>query len=429
MKKLAKKHVHNVQWVKDNDLCIGCGVCLAACPNEAIGMHHSRNTGTILPVIDERICIRCGRCLEVCYGFGVDKELSQNLFGGESNTILSCYKHTYFGYARSERIREGSTSGGAITAVLASSLQQGLIDRAIVTRMEPGNPPRARAYIAASVEEIEAAKGSKYCPVSIGDCVSLIKPDLRYAVVGLPCQLYAIRKLEMMNPRIAESIVLHLGLLCGGMPTYLATEQLLKNHGFDNNPIRRMEYRGGQWPGNLIIEAANSSIDSLVSAPYPMYWGGIDRYAVPFRCLVCNDGFNMFSDVSFGDVWMARPSKHRETSLMIARTDVGESCINAAVESGSLHVEDVEGKDVLQAQQGLVKNKLSSVASLVWLCRLLRKPLPSIDMIRIPNHRFPNLVRSLDLTFGNLLASRRNLWRYFAAYHSLKKRIGVFLST
>ena len=47
-------------WV-NQDLCVGCGVCVDDCPVGAITLKEDQKA-----IIDEDECIRCGRCHEVC---------------------------------------------------------------------------------------------------------------------------------------------------------------------------------------------------------------------------------------------------------------------------------------------------------------------------------------------------------------------------
>lgn len=46
-------------WI-DEELCVGCGVCVESCPAEAIVMEES------LAVLDMESCLRCGICHDVC---------------------------------------------------------------------------------------------------------------------------------------------------------------------------------------------------------------------------------------------------------------------------------------------------------------------------------------------------------------------------
>ena len=45
----------------DEDTCIGCGICVDACPQEVIEVVDS-----VLEVVNEDACIACGDCLEEC---------------------------------------------------------------------------------------------------------------------------------------------------------------------------------------------------------------------------------------------------------------------------------------------------------------------------------------------------------------------------
>ncbi len=47
-------------WINE-DLCVGCGVCVDDCPVGAITLKENQKA-----VIDEDGCIRCGQCHEVC---------------------------------------------------------------------------------------------------------------------------------------------------------------------------------------------------------------------------------------------------------------------------------------------------------------------------------------------------------------------------
>jgi len=46
-------------WVNE-EMCVGCGVCVEECPVEAISMVEET------ACIDDEKCIRCGRCHDAC---------------------------------------------------------------------------------------------------------------------------------------------------------------------------------------------------------------------------------------------------------------------------------------------------------------------------------------------------------------------------
>ena len=47
-------------WVNE-DLCVGCGICVDDCPVDAITLKDGQKA-----VINEDECIRCGQCHDIC---------------------------------------------------------------------------------------------------------------------------------------------------------------------------------------------------------------------------------------------------------------------------------------------------------------------------------------------------------------------------
>ena len=45
----------------DTDECIGCGICVDACPQEVLEV-----SGDSVEAVNEESCIGCGDCLEDC---------------------------------------------------------------------------------------------------------------------------------------------------------------------------------------------------------------------------------------------------------------------------------------------------------------------------------------------------------------------------
>ena len=53
----------------DQSICVGCGVCVSACPHGTIEINAEGKA-----VIDEEKCQGCGACMNVC-NFGAIKEV------------------------------------------------------------------------------------------------------------------------------------------------------------------------------------------------------------------------------------------------------------------------------------------------------------------------------------------------------------------
>jgi len=424
---------------------MGCGVCEAACPSTAIKLVTDAKIGVPVPKINEIRCNGCGTCLRICYGYNIDQIINCR----KSTSLLDCavgnFANCYIGYAKDKLLRRSSSSGGVITALLLYALEKRLIDGAIVTRMEAGNPPKARAFIATTADEIISAAGSKYCPVSFAESLTNLEEGKRYAVVGLPCHIYGIKKLAKSNPKIRKCIYLYLGLLCGGMPSFLATLYLLKTYKMEGECISKFEYRGGEWPGRLLIEGKMPSNQQVkVSVPYPEYWRNAYEFFFPYVCTLCTEGFNKLADVSIGDAWFQDSTKlHKNNvSLIITRTETGERIILDAFQNKIIQITPINAEDILKCQQGLIQFKFLTFRARVILYRILKKKIPVFNLDKVPITGLWGYISAITLHVGRSLALRKRLWWLFNIYVSgysfvkivknyevkIREKIGKFLN-
>ena len=149
-------------------LCIGCGTCSAICPTKSISMQLD-SKGFYYPVINSESCIDCGLCDDVCPGKSVDNERLNNFVFGHQPTdnFIGNFKNCYVGHSLDPNIMSRGTSGGLVTAILTYALDAGIIDGALITKMNPRDPLKPEVILASTKKEIVLASKSKYCPVPV----------------------------------------------------------------------------------------------------------------------------------------------------------------------------------------------------------------------------------------------------------------------
>ena len=152
-----------------------------------------------------------------------------------------------------------------VTSLLIYALEKGIIDGALVTRMQKDNPFEPEPFIAMNKEEIIEASKSKYCPVPLNKLIKEIlgTENLKIAVVGLPCHIHGIRKAEMLNKSLKSKIVLHLGIFCSHTIHFGRQIPILNKLDIAKCDVLKIDYRGNGWPGNMIIELKNGNIFKL----------------------------------------------------------------------------------------------------------------------------------------------------------------------
>lgn len=366
-----KRKERTIEGVVKHKLCVGCGLCVGVCPREALTMTLDPKRGGYVPVVYKDRCTQCGLCYQVCPGHNVDFEaLNAALFGEIPEDIaLGRYLASYVGHATDEDVRYHSSSGGLVTSLLVFALEEGLIDGALVTRMQRDKPLRPEAFIARTKEEIVSAAGSKYCPVAAGTAVKgILESDGRYAVVGLPCHIQGIRKAELHLPKLRERIRYRMSLACSLDFSFLGTERLIQSQGMSADRVERLEYRGRGWPGSMLIRLRGGR-ETIV--PLAEYYRRLGPYSLR-RCTLCSDMLGELSDLSCGDAWVPEVTRTDKvgSSFVITRTPEAEELLEAAASKEAVWLSDLDPRAVAASQGGALfkKRKLKARMRLFRLC-------------------------------------------------------------
>lgn len=309
----------------DPRTCTQCGVCVSICP---IGVIAVDDQGVHL----QGECIRCGLCYRFCPGRQLDLDsLSREYLGTAPNdALLGYYRRLYVARANSEEIRQRAASGGVVTALLVYLLNEKRIEGALGVTMDPDRPWRCQATVLRSPEEIIRAAQSKYSLVSLG---ALLRSARRaggpLALVGLPCHVHGLRLLQRIGS-YRETFPLVIGLFCGFNLQPAATQHLIHKVGFKTQQVSRLQYRGGPWPGGLVVQTADGERRFVPKDSYAY----VNLMYPPRRCLVCPDLTNELADLSVGDTWLREYAGGWST--VISRSPQGEELLNEAVQAGVL---------------------------------------------------------------------------------------------
>lgn len=410
--------------VTENGLCTGCGTCVGLCPQDAIKMVTDKSKEIYVPQLDKEKCNKCGVCVDVCPGHSVDfKQLNSDIFGKEPGDILlGNYLHCYIGHATDYDVRYSAASGGLVSALLIFALEEGLIDGTLVTKMNIEHPLEPQTFIARSREEIISASKSKYCPVPANIALREVlnaEEGKRFAVVGLSCHIQGIRKAEAIDEKLRAKIVLHLGLFCNHTPSLSGTEYILHQAKIKREEISELHYRGAGWPGKMKIGLKTGKD---VFLKYPDYWfRGLGDFFYPRRCLLCCDQGNELADISFGDPWGVEGNDDIGKSIIISRSEIGESLLQKAAIS-NIKLELIN-RDKIQGV-GLRQSAEASIRFYKLLGK--RTPLYNRETLK-PGPK--TYLKAIRYCLQKYLGSRRRFWPFIPRLTLLARllRVGKFL--
>lgn len=191
------------------DLCTGCGACAFVCPKQCIVLKENTQ-GIIYPEIEDVNCISCMRCQKVC-------------------PIISPVSYhkpikAYAAWSSDVEERRTSASGGVAAEVYKDALEkQYLVAGAVMN-----DDFSVCLELTNSKKRLEAFKNSKYVFSSAMGIYSslrdLLANSIKVVVIGLPCQIAAIRKVFKDN----ENLLL-LDVVCHGVTPYRYLIQHIRN--------------------------------------------------------------------------------------------------------------------------------------------------------------------------------------------------------
>ena len=360
-----------VDQIRDWRLCLGCGACVAACPDKNLVLRDVSVRG-LRPVLKSDDCQHCGRCVQVCPGIEMKHPFSEKSVLEEWGPIQELWE----GYATDPQLRFRSSSGGAATAIASYCLKEASAGGVLHTGVHLSEPLRNIPVFSRTYEALLACAGSRYSPAGPCEKLEWIHNAAGSCVfIGKPCDVAALRKYQAVFPEIKEKVMAAISIFCAGTPSTEGTLRVLAKMGVSVGDVDAFRYRGYGWPGDAT--AVTKTGVQTHKLTYQECWGDILSRYVPFRCRLCPDSTGEFADISCGDPWYRKDESNEPgRSLVIIRTDRGRDIVRRAVESGYLVLEPVSSEVIALSQRSLLYKRRQMWARLKTL-NLVGVPVPN----------------------------------------------------
>lgn len=372
----------------DGGLCHRCGSCVGICPTDTLGVDNEGYPR----VKNLSACTDCDLCVKVCPGDEFDiNEHALGMFGAPAD-LRDTHGHfieSFIGYGTEPELRERSTSGGVVTALLLHLIDSKKIDGAIVIASDKEVLWRGKPIVARNREEILSAVKSKYAISPTNSVFDEIrKIPGRYALVGLPCQIHGFVKAAALDARIKERVVLTIGLYCHAAVEHQAYEIIWDTVQEQTKNAVKFTSRIGKHPGAPHLHMKDGSL-------YPVYFGEkkgykpssmeiiniLYRLYSPARCLTCFDASAEFADIAVGDPWMAPPDDdvdfYKGWSFALVRTERGKEVCDEAAASGRMVKKEVTRTEALACNKMMSTEKRWRAFRIIETHKRQGKPIPA----------------------------------------------------
>lgn len=360
--------------VKSN-CCIGCGLCAYLIP-ERVKMHLDY-TGQIQPQVQDG-SFQSGAlydaAMRVC-PFS-DAGPHENALGPllYSKTCsyhpeIGYFANTYAGHVANLDHRLNSSSGGIVTWLGSTMLQERMIDGVIhVTprQRDSTNPLLFKYSISTTLENLWSGAKSKYYPVELSQVLTIVKETPgRYVLIGVPCFIKAARRLAAIDATIAARLPYMIGLVCGHLKSSFFAELLACQLGVPYENLSAFDFRvklpgrSASGYGVSAIGGGNGRTEPS-SALFGADWGlHLFRYGA---CYFCDDVFAETADIAVGDAWLpAYNSDWRGDSIVVTRHAVFAEMIENGIKSAELVLDRIPPSQAAASQSGGLRDRREDI--------------------------------------------------------------------
>ena len=323
--------------------CTGCTACLNACPRKAISMIEDK-CGFLHPTIDQTKCVNCGICHSICPVLNKKENISVN----------KCY----VGYAKENKYKENSSSGGIFPIIAEKILDSNGI--VIGATFDENNKLIHQAIT--KKDELIKLKGSKYLQSSLNNIFQFIKENIeekRILFVGTPCQVAGLKSFL----RKEYDNLITIDLFCHGVPSPKLFSKYVKElEQKYNERLINYNFRDKSTGWDTYSNKATFKDTEFKELQSNNDYMKLFLHDVALResCYNCNFKLgNKYSDITLGDFWGVSnfyPNMYDKegVSAIIVNTNKGLKIFNSI--SNELTYQNCKLEEILSGNPSLKKS-------------------------------------------------------------------------
>jgi len=352
------------ETVVEGGYCVGCGAC-ASIANSPVQMQldeygqfratlpdHTQSTALM-----EAVCPFSETAAN-------EDQIGQVLFGKDCqhHDRIGYHLSTYAGFVSKGSFRDRGSSGGMGTWIVSELMHQGLVDGIIHVHQRQPDSNDARLFhyqMSTTIEQVRSGAKSRYYPIELSEVMQLVRDRPgRYAIVGIPCFIKAVRLLMRQEAVLAERIQFCIGLVCGHLKSTQFAEMFAWQCGIAPGDLLAIDFRkklpglNANQYGVEVVGLQNGQVVTHVRAVPDLYgrdWGwGFFKYKA---CDYCDDVVAETADIVVGDAWLPQyVNDSQGTNVVVVRHPLLRDLVEQGMATGQLQLDRVDADEVAKSQ-------------------------------------------------------------------------------
>ena len=355
-----------IKSVVEGGFCVGCGACAVA-TNNRIPINTDLHGWYVADLssanqldleLGSRVCPFSDAAIS-------ENELAEEFLPKDLDKHdgrLGRYSTLLAGRITDDEKVQSSSSGGLTTWVLEELLKRGDIDGVI--HVAPSESPLFVFVESNTVEELRERGKSRYFAVEFSAVIEKIRGNgKRYAFVGVPCFIKAIRLLCREDLILADQVRFCIGLICGHIKSFRYAELMAWQQGVPPGKLRAVDFRlkqparasnsydVGSWGADSNVPRVCESTDI-----YGNNWGY--AFMQLQACDYCDDVMAEAADITFGDAWLPQYRNiWQGMNVVISRSLYLDSLIREGASVGQLKIEALTPDETAETQEGNYRHR------------------------------------------------------------------------
>ena len=312
-----------------------------------------------------------GAYTEVCpFADGHDEDELARTFldapGAGQDPSIGTHLSVGAGHVTGDGFRDDGSSGGMTSWFLHRLLEEDEIDA--VLHVKPGESPADPLFgfgVSETVAQMRSGAKTRYYPVEMSDVLRHVREHPgRYAVVGVPCFIKAVRLSQLNEPLLAERIRFCVGLVCGHLKSARFAESLAWEQGVPPAELTGIDFRVKSDERSdrysvSVTDADGTTRTAPTSELSVTDWGmGFFKYTA---CDYCDDVLAETADITFGDAWLPEfTGDPKGDNIVVTRSRAAKEVFDR--NSGALQLTDITAERAARSQDAGLRHRREGLA-------------------------------------------------------------------